>query len=166
MSKLVPLLERNGKRSFVVVDMPDVDDFAPIEHVEVPRQAVYVIVNLDRGDHMANWSSDEALPSITAAGRTPLTLGEGVHWLIQQPEALERNHCFMTIGSRRRKTDGSLNARTPAVWISNGSGRDGRKNRDAPKVGWCWAGNRHSWLCFASGAVRVPLPRDRHDDTH
>ncbi|MDT5184504.1 MAG: hypothetical protein QOI29_2662, partial [Mycobacterium sp.] len=81
---------------------------------------------------------DEALPAITGAARTPLTLSEGLHWLLQRPETLQRGHCFMTIGSRRRKPAGSLDARTPAVWISNGTGRDGAAGRDAPKVGWCW----------------------------
>ncbi|MFD0272242.1 DUF5701 family protein [Streptomyces sp. NPDC127106] len=28
----------------------------------------------------------------------------------------------------------------------NGTGRDGRERRNAPKVGWCWWGNRHTWL--------------------
>ena len=86
---------------------------------------------------MANWSPDGALPAITAAGRTPLTLSEGIHWLLQQPEMLQRNRCFMTIGSRPPKPNGSLDARTPALWIGNGTGRDGPDNRDAPKAGWC-----------------------------
>ncbi|CAM5317275.1 hypothetical protein SGRIM119S_07617 [Streptomyces griseorubiginosus] len=91
-------------------------------------------MGLDRGDHMTNWSPDEALPALTKEDRTPLLLTEGVHWVLQQPEALERNRCFMTIGSRLRKADGSLDARTPAIWISNGTGRDGRERRNAPKV--------------------------------
>jgi hypothetical protein len=103
---------------------------------------------------MLNWSPGEALPAILGEGRTPLTLGEGLHWLVQRPDVLERNRCFMTIGSRLRRPDGSLDARTPAIWISNGTGRDGREHRDAPKVGWCWAGNRHTWLGFASAASR------------
>jgi len=49
-----------------------------------------------------------------------------------------------------------LDSRTPAIWISNGTGRDGAANRGAPKVGWCWAGNRHTWLGFASAADRHP----------
>jgi hypothetical protein len=118
---------------------------------------VYLLSDVDRGDEMANWSPDEALPAIEEAGRTPLTLAEGLHWLIQQPEALQRGRCFMTVGSRRRKPDGRLDARTPALWISNGTGRDGPAHRDAPKVGWCWAGNRHTWLGFASAATRVAL---------
>ena len=160
-SRLATLVEHGGKRGFVVADMADADDFAPIEPVELPAGPIYVTVDLDRGDHMANWSPDEALPAIIAAGRTPLTLGEGIHWLLQQPEVLERNHCFMTIGSRLRKADGSPDARTPALWISNGTGRDGRENRNAPKVGWCWAGNRHAWLGFASATTRIlPTPAD------
>jgi hypothetical protein len=158
-SKLTSLIERGGRRGFVVADMHDADGFAPIEPVRLPAAPVYVAVDLDRGDHLANWSPDEALPAIIAAGRTPLTLGEGIHWLLQQPEVLQRNHCFMTIGSRLRKTSGLLDPRAPALWLSNGTGRDGRENRNAPKVGWCWAGNRHTWLGFASAAARMATAR-------
>ena len=157
VSRLAPLIERDGKRGFVVADMRDADDFAPIEPVALPAGPVYVAVDLDRGDHLAGWSPDEALPALLAAGRTPLTLGEGIHWLLQRPRVLDRGHCFMTIGSRLRKADGSVDARVPALWISNGTGRDGPQNRHAPKVGWCWAGNRHTWLGFASAAGRIPL---------
>ena len=156
-SRLTPLLERGGKHGFVVVDLPDVDDFSPIEQVSLPEGPVYSVHDIDRGDQLANWSPDEALPAITADGRTPLTLGEGIQWLLHQPQALERNHCFMTIASRLRKPNGVLDARTPALWISNGTGRDGAARRDAPKVGWCWAGNRHTWLGFASAAGRNSL---------
>jgi hypothetical protein len=157
-SSLTPLLERGGKPGFVVVDMPDVDYFAPIESAVLPTSSVYLVHTLERGDELANWSPDEALPALSAVGRTPLTLGEGIHWLLQQPQVLERNHCFMTIGSRLRKTNGALDARTPAIWISNGTGRDGTRNRNAPKVGWCWAGNRQTWLGFASAGSRTRLP--------
>jgi hypothetical protein len=156
-SALAPLLQVNGKPGFVVSDMSDIDEFAPISSVKLPNAPLYVIRDLDRGDAMANWSPDEALPAIADAGRTPLTLTEGLHWLMQQPDALARGRCFMTIGSRRRKPGGALDARTPAVWISNGTGRDGPANRNAPKVGWCWAGNRHTWLGFASASGRKSL---------
>ena len=156
-SGLTPLLSRAGKQGFVVSDMSDVDDFSPIESIDVPDAPLYLLYDLDRGDAMANWSPDEALPAIVDAGRTPLTLTEGVHWLLQRPDVLERGHCFMTIGSRLRKPSGALDARTPAVWISNGTGRDGSANRDAPKVGWCWAGNRHTWLGFGSAGGRLTV---------
>ena len=156
-SALVPLLTRRGRRGFVVVDMPDVDQFSAINEVILPDAPIYSLHDVQRGDSMENWSPDEALPAILAAQRTPLTLTEGIFWLLQQPDALERNHCFMTIGSRLRKDSAKLDSRTPAIWISNGTGRDGRANRDAPKVGWCWARNRHTWLGFASAANRNPL---------
>jgi hypothetical protein len=154
VSALAPLLRRDGKQGFVVTDMPDVDLFSPLETVVLPDAPLYLISGLDRGDGMANWSPKEALPALTAQTRTPLILTEGIHWVVQQPDVLERNHCFMTVGSRLRKATGALDARTPAIWISNGTGRDGSERRNAPKVGWCWAGNRHTWLGFASATRR------------
>lgn len=156
-SVLAPLLRLGDRSGFVVEDMTDVDAFAPIAGAEPPSSAFWLVTGLERGDEMANWSPDEALPAITGAGRTPLTLPEGIHWALQVPDVLDRNHCYMTIGSRLRKPSGRLDARTPALWISNGTGRDGKERRNAPKVGWCWAGNRHTWLGFASAGARVPL---------
>ncbi len=156
-SVLAPFLKHRGKSGFVVEDMADVDQFIPIDTSRPPASPLYLVHDINRGDEMADWSPDEALPSITGAARTPLTLVEGIHWLLQQPDALARGHCFMTIGSRLRRPDGTLDTRTPALWISNGTGRDGGSSRHAPKVGWCWAGNRHTWLGFASAARRSPL---------
>ncbi len=153
-SVLAPLIDLEGKSGFVVADMHDLDEFGPIEGLSVPDAAAYVVEDIERGDDLANRSPDEALPAIAAAGRSPLTVVEGLHLLLQSPKVLERNHCFMTIGSRLRKSNGKLDARTPALWISNGTGRDGAARRDAPKVGWCWAGNRHTWLGHASAATR------------
>lgn len=156
-SALTPLVQVDGRSGFVVSDMTDVDDFRSIPSATAPTTPLYLLTDLDRGDAMANWSPDEALPAIEAADRTPLTLTEGLFWVLQQPHVLERGHCFMTIGTRRHKPTGTLDARTPAIWISNGTGRDGPQHRNAPKVGWCWAGNRHTWLGFASAAGRIPL---------
>ncbi|MET9772153.1 DUF5701 family protein [Streptomyces sp. NPDC006415] len=155
-SALAPLLQRDDKPGFVVTDMPDVDSFAPTA-IELPDAPLYFVAGLDRGDRMSNWSPEEALPALDGEGRSPLVLTEGIHWVLQQPAVLERNRCFMTIGSRLRKANGTLDARTPAIWISNGTGRDGRERRNAPKVGWCWWGNRHTWLGFASAAGREGL---------
>lgn len=152
-STIATLLRRGDKPGFVVEDMADVDHFAPYT-VQVPEAPLYLVRGLDRGDHLANWSPDEALPELTQNGRTPLLLTEGIHWVLQQPGALERNRCFMTIGSRLRKPNGTYDSRTPAVWISNGTGRDGRERRNAPKIGWCWWRNRHTWLGFGSTTGR------------
>ncbi|AXE28215.1 hypothetical protein C0216_32560 (plasmid) [Streptomyces globosus] len=154
-SALAPLLRRGDKPGFVVTDMADVDRFTP-DGIDLPDAPLYLVAGPDRGDRMANWSPEEALPALHREDRTPLLLTEGIHWLIQQPAVLERNRCFMTIGSRLRKPNGSFDARTPAIWISNGTGRDGRERRNAPKVGWCWWNNRHTWLGFASTTGRRP----------
>lgn len=151
-SALVALLERSGKPGFVVADMVDVDEFGPIEAIDLPEGPVYVVHDVDRGDDMLNWSPAEALPEIAARGRRPLTMNEGICWLLQHPERLEPGLCFMTIGSRKPKGSGGLDARTPAIWISGGTGRDGKDRKGAPKLGWCWHNNRHTWLGFASCA--------------
>ncbi len=152
-STLVGHLRLGDKPGFVVEDMGDVDDFAPT--VDVPDAPLYALAAPDRGDDLANRSPEEAVPALAARGRTPMLLTEGLIWAIQRPEVLERNHCYMTAGSRLRRPNGSFDARTPALWIANGTGRDGAARRGAPKVGWCWWGNRHTWLGFASTTARV-----------
>jgi hypothetical protein len=155
-SALAPLMRRGEKPGFVVEDMTDVDAFAPTG-LEPPATAVYLVEDLDRGDEFENASPAEALTALTARDRSPLLLTEGLLWVLQRPEVLERNHCFMTIGSRCTKPSGALDSRTPALWISNGTGRDGKERRDAPKLGWCWWNNRHTWLGIASAGARIAV---------
>ncbi|MFF5218553.1 DUF5701 family protein [Micromonospora sp. NPDC000442] len=154
--QLAPLLRRHDKPGFVVDDMVDLEQFVPIDGIALPDRPLYLVRDPDRGDDMRNWSPNEALPAILERGRTPLTINEGISWLLQEPKVLEPSHCFMTIGSRKR-TGHTLDARTPAIWISSGTGRDGTARRRAPKIGWCWAGNRHTWLGFASACHRNPV---------
>ncbi|WP_318152118.1 DUF5701 family protein [Nocardioides hwasunensis] len=153
-SSLAPLMRRGDRPGFVVEDMTDVDAFGPTDDSPVP-DGPYVATGLDRGEAFGNRTPAEAVPEILAGGRRPLTLEEGLHWVLQDEQVLERNHCFMTPGSRLRKPNGAYDARTPALWISNGTGRDGTERRDAPKLGWCWWGNRHTWLGIASCDERV-----------
>lgn len=152
--RLIEAVSINGRKGFLVTDMQDVDDFVPTADVAVPDDPLYLVAGLDRGDDMANWSPEEAAVEIAARGRSPLTLNEGLSWLVQDPGALERNHCFMTIASRKPKVTGGFDARTPALWLSNGTGRDGAAMKHHPKAGWCWWRNRHTWLGFASCAAR------------
>jgi hypothetical protein len=151
--RLATLVRHSDKPGFVVADMSDLEKFVPITEITIPDRPLYLVHDIDRGDDMRNWSPKEALPAILELGRTPLTISEGISWLLQEPKLLEPNHCFMTIASR--KVNGKrLDARTPAIWISGGTGHDGSANKGAPKVGWCWAGNRHTWLGFASARRR------------
>ena len=151
--RLAELLRHRGRPGFVVGDLTDLEQFVPIPGVSIPDRSLYLVHDVHRGDEMRNWSPNDALPAITSQGRTPLTISEGISWLLQEPKMLEPNYCFMTIGSRKAKGQG-YDARTPAIWISGGTGRDGAARKGAPKVGWCWAGNRHTWLGFASAQQR------------
>ena len=152
--RLAELLRHHDKPGFVVGDLTDLEEFGPIPAVSIPDRPLYLIYDVQRGDEMRNWSPNDALPAITEQGRTPLTISEGISWLLQEPKMLEPNYCFMTIGSRKVKGKG-FDARTPAIWISGGTGHDGAAQKGAPKVGWCWAGNRHTWLGFASAQHRL-----------
>ena len=133
--QLATMLRHTDKSGFVVADMTDLEQFVPITDVTIPNRPLYLVHDMNRGDDMRNWSPNEALPAILQLGRTPLTISEGISWLLQEPKRLERNHCFMTIASR--KSNGKhLDTRTPAIWISGGTGHDGTANKGARR----WAG--------------------------
>jgi len=154
--ELATLLRRDDKPGFVVTDLIDLESFVAIEGIEIPDTPLYLLHDVNRGDDMRNWTPNEVRPVLAQLGRTPLTINEGISWLLQEPTFLEPNHCFMTIGSRKPKGN-HLDSRTPAIWISGGTGRDEKVNKGAPKVGWCWADNRHTWLGFAHARTRSPL---------
>lgn len=153
-ARLATLLSREGKAGFVV-DMSDLVDFTPTDDVHVPDAPLYLVGDVTRDDDMLGWTPTDAHAELGRRSRTPLTISEGVSWLLQEPAMLEPGKCFMCIGSRKRKVKGGLDSRTPALWISGGTGRDGLENKGAPKVGWCWAGNHHTWLGFASTSGRA-----------
>ncbi|WP_282958979.1 DUF5701 family protein [Phycicoccus avicenniae] len=113
--------------------------YRPTEHVRLPRPDAYLLLDVDRGEEFRDVRPEDALPTILARGRSPLTIEEGVAVVTHAPGLLEKNRCFMLSGSRRG------DRRVPAMWISAG----------APKLGWCWDGNPHSWLGVASAGSRV-----------
>lgn len=106
-------------------------------------RAAYLLVDVQRGEEFCGVRPEEATREIRSRGRAPLTIEEGIALVTQVPEILERNKCFMLAGSRRRSLPGDR--RVPALWISE----------RAPKLGWCWDGNPHTWLGTASVARRV-----------
>jgi hypothetical protein len=154
-SRTMPLITRGArtpKPGFVSPDTQDIDRFVPIEGVEVPDVDVYVLLDVERGDEYLSWRPDDALPEITTRGRTPLTVHEGIALVSAFPDSLEKNRCFMLLGSR------CGDRRVPALWISGGSERDGGSTRrGAAKLGWCWAGNLHTWLGHASAGARLAV---------
>lgn len=117
----------------------DLATYHPLPELDVPRAAAYLLVGVERGEELCGVRPEEALPVIRGRGRTPLTIDEGIAVVTHRPELLEKNRCFMLSGSRRH------DRRVPAMWISEG----------APKLGWCWDGNPHTWLGVASAAARL-----------
>ena len=99
----------------------------------------YLLTGIARGEEFCNVRPEDALPVIQGRGRTPLTIDEGIAVVTHAPHLLEKNKCFMLSGSRRH------DRRVPAMWISEG----------APKLGWCWDGNPHTWLGVASAGGRL-----------
>lgn len=95
---------------------------------------------LSRVDRRGHRAIERLHPLTAERHRTPLTIEEGLTALIHDPEYLQPNHCFMLLGSR------AGDKRVPAVWLSG----------PTPRLGWCWEGNPHSWLGFASCAYRSP----------
>ena len=113
-------------------------EFVPIPAVQIPESDAYLLNGVDLGADSRNVTPENALKAILDAGRSPLTLEEGIALMLQQPEAIEPNWGFSMAGSRRN------DQRVPAFWVSEGR----------PKLGWCWDRNPHTWLGTASCAGR------------
>lgn len=139
-------LTRHGKEAVEKLYPRQPDYFQPISSVHVPRAHAYLAFGIERGDAYLNVTPDDALISITERGRTPLTIDEGVALLTHYPEFIQRNRCFSLLGSR------GDDRRVPALWLSD----------DRPKLGWCWAGNPHTWLGSASCVRRSAGVRFDH----
>ncbi|SCG50856.1 DUF5701 family protein [Micromonospora inositola] len=126
-------------RNFPADDLPRFD---PIKELEVPAGPAYLLFDVDRGEEFRNLTPAAAMEGMTAQGRLPLTIDEGLAFITLHPAALASNRCFSLVGSR------CGDRRVPALWISQG----------APKLGWCWYGNPHTWLGSATAhPVRVGL---------
>lgn len=150
--ELIPVEERlaltalAGRRKPGFVDRHfaegDLARFDPIKELEVPAGPAYLLFDVDRGEEFRNLAPSAAMEAMTAQDRLPLTIDEGIAFITQFPSALASNRCFSLVGSR------CGDKRVPALWISRG----------APKLGWCWYGNPHTWLGSASAhPVRVGL---------
>lgn len=115
------------------------NEFKVIPTVTIPSSSLYLLVDIDRGKETINIRPNDALVSIEKLKRSPLSLEEGVALLTHFPEFLQTNNCFSLLASR------CGDQRVPAIWISDKKAR----------LGWCWAGNPHTWLGSASCSARI-----------
>lgn len=136
----LPLTALKGKAGFIDFKPGGLETFGTLPEVAVPDAPVYLLVDVDTGTETLNVTPAEALDTIRAEGRSPLTIEEGVALITQRPDKLRKNRCFSLLASR------SSDKRVPALWISQGR----------PKLGWCWERNPHTWLGSASCAGRLP----------
>ena len=137
--KAMEQVERQGKRGFSIMDAEELRRFQPIEGVELPAGMAYVAADIDRGMETLNVTPNDALKTLVEQGRSPLTIEEGIALLTHYPDILQKNNGFSLLASR------CGDRRVTALWISGGR----------PKLGWCWAGNPHTWLGSASCGCRI-----------
>jgi len=137
--RAMSLVERGNKKGFTIMDAAEIKGFKPLEGVRIPTDAAYLVVDIDTGKETLNITPDEALKIIEKGKRSPLTIDEGIALVTHHPEILMRNGGFSLPGSR------CGDRRVTALWISGGR----------PKLGWCWAGNPHTWLGSAACGRRV-----------
>ncbi|SCF17776.1 hypothetical protein GA0074695_4029 [Micromonospora viridifaciens] len=112
--------------------------FVTTKQTELPDQRAYLLLDIDRGEEFCGVVPNDAMATIASRGRTMLTIEEGIALITHFPEILVKNKCFSLGGSR------TGDRRVPAIWIS----------QHAPKLGWCWEGNPHTWLGMASAGTR------------
>ncbi|WP_069811628.1 DUF5701 family protein [Streptomyces sp. TP-A0874] len=112
--------------------------FVATPETNLPDQRAYLLLGVERGEEFCGVVPHDAMATINDRGRTLLTIEEGIALLTHFPELLVKNKCFSLGGSR------SGDRRVPALWIS----------QKAPKLGWCWQGNPHTWLGMASATGR------------
>ncbi|WP_422656966.1 DUF5701 family protein [Paenibacillus sp. EC2-1] len=135
------LVERNNKKGFSVMEAEEVERFKPIEGIQLPNGMAYLVLDIDTGESTRNITPNDSIKIIINENRSPLTLEEGVAVITHYPDMLMKNKGFSLLGSR------CGDKRVTALWISEGK----------PKLGWCWAGNPHTWLGSASCASRAGI---------
>ena len=138
---VVPVLEAVhtvGGGGFTTMEDDDLARFRPLPELDIPT-GPYLLLDVDPGADTLNVPPAEMLPRITAAGRSPLTIAEGLAVLVSDPGVLRGRNCFSLLGSR------AGDKRVPALWIS----------ARRPRLGWCYQGAPHTWLGSASCAGRL-----------
>jgi hypothetical protein len=133
------LMTKDARSASLMIPDDELPQYAPIGSVAIPEAPLYLLTDIDTGTEFTDVTPESALTTITGRGRTPLTIAEGIALVTQRPDMLRKNRCFSLLASRRG------GQKVPAIWIS----------QKAPKLGWCWDRNPHTWLGSASAGGRV-----------
>jgi len=130
-----------GGTGFTTMADDDLTRFRPLPELDIPT-GPYLLLDVDPGADTLNAPPADVLPRIAAAGRSPLTIAEGLALLVSDPGILRSRNCFSLAGSR------AGDKRVPALWVSS----------RRPRLGWCYQGAPHTWLGTASCAGRRGEP--------
>lgn len=138
---LLAAVSTDGGAGFTTMSPEDVARFRPLPELEVPCTP-YLLLDVDTGLDTLGLSPLEAGDRMLAAGRSPLTLAEGLAILVSAPGMLRSPNGFSLLGAR------AGDKRVPALWISS----------RRPRLGWSYQGAAHSWLGSASCGGRLGSP--------
>ncbi|MFE5396440.1 DUF5701 family protein [Streptomyces sp. NPDC056568] len=143
IERTMPLTALHGGRLPGFVDRTfepgSLERFVATEEARPPGgNGVHLLFDVERGEEFCGAVPNDAMAALAERGRSLLTIEEGIALMTHTPQLLVKNKCFSLGGSR------SGDRRVPAIWIS----------KRAPKLGWCWAGNPHTWLGMASAGSR------------
>lgn len=133
----------NGKHGYVDMQPSDPSTFGEIDIVDTPDAGAYILLDFDPGDAFRSEPPSAVLPQLLQAGRSPVTIDEAISAAVLRPELVADKHAFSILASRSAAP--KVGQSVPALWISRG----------APRLGWCWDNNPHTWLGSASCAGRV-----------
>ena len=140
-SALLAAIRTVGGSGFTTVSAQELGRFHPLPELDVPCTP-YLLLDVDTGHDTMGVPPGEAMGTITSAGRTPLTLAEGVAVLVSDPGVLRARNCFSLLGSY------AGDKRVPALSISS----------LRPRLGWCYEGAAQQWLGSASCGGRLGSP--------
>jgi hypothetical protein len=130
-----------GGTGFTTVPDVDLGRLRPLPELDVPATP-YLLLDVDTGAGTLGLPPVQAAEVLAAAGRTPLTVAEGLAVLVSDPGVLRSRNGFSLLGSR------AGDKRVPALWVS----------ALRPRLGWCYQSAPHSWLGTASCADRLTAP--------
>lgn len=143
VTALLAAVALRGGTGFTTMTDAELHAFEPVPELTaaapLPDAPAYVLGGVDPGEATRGVAPVDATPLLLADGRSPLTLEEGVMTLLAYPGWLQERTAWQMLGSR------CGDKRVTGIWTS------ARRAR----LGWCFAGVRHSWLGMASTRQRL-----------
>lgn len=110
----------------IAEDMKDVDLFTAGPGITIPRQVAYVVE-----DPLMHHDRISSTPKV--AGRTVLTVSEGIAWQIQTQGALIDKYGFIALGSRIFTENAEVDPRVPTLSLVT---RNDLGGAQVPELGW------------------------------